>query len=255
MVTLSLGSWSTMLKSRTVGQARPVPARPRSRPSSARSRRTTMTAALRAPRRRPPSRTPGRCRTTPARRASPLAVGTLTLASAPGVAPAWRSVAPSNPMSIVTTTCAAASAPPARRQLSPLGDHQGVVHRQGPGSRVQDSGLDECPQVDQLIIWQPESRGRGAGPSELVRRGQPLRGQRVRRDDDVAVGVGGRGRDALRGRSRGLVDLGRAAARGGDEDPDAQAQRHRRGDRDRDTGRAITPAATAAYGRLTGNKH
>ena len=104
MVTLSLGSWSTMSKMRTVGQARPVPSAPPV---------TTIFLEIPAD---GMTRRPERSRAKAAlKKAGPLQNDTCPKGepgspsvqwpwrSAPGVAPTWRRISPLKPMSMVTT--------------------------------------------------------------------------------------------------------------------------------------------------------
>ena len=113
------------------------------------------------------------------------------------------------------------------RRLGALGDDQRLVDRQLPGGRVEDRRLDERPEVAEVGHGAAgRLRGHPVRAGQLVRRGQALRGQRVRRHDDVAGHVGCR-RGGRGGRRRG----------GGRRGPGGRRADGRRGRRRRPSGR------------------
>ena len=80
----------------------------------------------------------------------------LASASVVGVAPTGNRSLPLNPKSIVTTAFAGiAGTVGLHGRPGALRDHERVVDRQRPGSRVQDRGLDEGPQLGRVAHLAP----------------------------------------------------------------------------------------------------
>ena len=178
MVTLSLGSWSTMSKLRVVGQLLPVPSAPAVATifaEHAGRRHDQPPLALQLERRVEEVDAVAE-RHLPEER-SRLAVVQLPCASALGVAPTWNRSVPLNPKSMVTIASAGSfGTTGATAGVVPWVMTSGLYTDSAPGPRVQDGGLDERPQVERIDHLAAGRRGRRpVRPGELVRRGQPLR--------------------------------------------------------------------------------
>src|SRR5690242_11007824 len=161
VVTLSLGSWSTMSKLRTVGHSRPVP----SAPAVTTIRLDIPTNGTRS--------LPARSRAAAAlKKAGPLQNDTWPngepgmpsvhrpSASAFGVAPAWRRTSPLNPMSMVTTACRGSFGTTGLTAgLVPLVMTSGLYTYSFPVAGSRMVAWTNAPSSSELIIWQPEAAG------------------------------------------------------------------------------------------------
>ena len=152
VVTLSLGSWSTMSKLRAVGQARRVPSAPAGRdhvPRDPGGRDVQPSGALQGEGGLEEGGTVAERHLAEGR--ARFAVGAAALAErVRRRADLEQDLAVEPDVDGDDRVAWAASAPPAPRPAGALGDDQGVVHVQRPGPRVQDGGLDERPQVERI---------------------------------------------------------------------------------------------------------
>ena len=194
VVTLSLGSWSTMSKLRVVGQAWPVPIAAAGRHDLRRGpgRRHEQPALAHQQERRLEEVDAVAERHLAEVRSQ--AVDAVALRSAFGRGAHLGQVRAVEPE--VDGDDRVPRQPRHHRRdgrRGTLGDDQRVIDRQRAGARVQDGGLDERAQVGRVGHRAAgRRRRRPVRAGELVRRRQAPRAERVRRDDDVAVDVGRR---------------------------------------------------------------
>src|SRR5215469_9056725 len=161
VVTLSLGSWSTMSKLRTVGHSRPVPSAPAlgtmildipadgmvSRP--ARSSRKAVLKKL----------TPLQNDTCPKGDPGMPSVQLPSL-SAPGVAPFWMRNVPLNPKSMVTTApFGSFGTTGLTAGVVPAVMTRGLYTYRAPVRGFRMVAWTNAPRLIELVIWQPVAAG------------------------------------------------------------------------------------------------